>query len=517
MVDAPRDALELFGSTPVDALVLGGHLVRRAALTAQGSRRDGRGRQLGYDGDTVVIPTVGRPTLTELLLGLARQEGLAAAEVIVVDDRPEPAPAIEVPTSSPAGSRCASCWAWAGPGGGPQPRGAPRPDPVDRVPRRRRGRAGGWALAPSTISRPRPTGSRACRAGSACPGPKGDDRPTGSARRLVWSGRSGPRPTWPIGPRRCGRGRRLRRALPAGLPRGRRPGPSRSRGRLAARRGGAVRPAPGAAGGSVGERPRAARQHRRRADAPPAWGGLAPVARGPVEVGCPGTGDDAGRSGRAGRPGHCAARRVGALGAAAWLGLHRGLHAAPGRTRTEDAARGRHDGVDERRHPGRSPWPTASPVGGGTATPSRGLLPSRRCSSTGTARSSRTCPTTATRSRPADADARHAVDRLRIKGIRVGVITNQSGVARGLISTDEVRAVNERIDRAIGPFDAWEVCHHGPDDGCECRKPRPGLVARRRGGSACGRPDEVRRHRRHRRGRAGGARGGARAVLVPTP
>ena len=36
MVDAPRDALELFGSTPVDALVLGGHLVRRAALTAQG-------------------------------------------------------------------------------------------------------------------------------------------------------------------------------------------------------------------------------------------------------------------------------------------------------------------------------------------------------------------------------------------------------------------------------------------------------------------------------------------------
>ncbi|HEY9495275.1 MAG TPA: carbamoyltransferase C-terminal domain-containing protein, partial [Intrasporangium sp.] len=37
MVDAPREALELFGSTPVDALVLGPHLVRRAALTAQGS------------------------------------------------------------------------------------------------------------------------------------------------------------------------------------------------------------------------------------------------------------------------------------------------------------------------------------------------------------------------------------------------------------------------------------------------------------------------------------------------
>ena len=36
MVDAPREALELFGSTPVDALVLGPHLVRRAAFTAQG-------------------------------------------------------------------------------------------------------------------------------------------------------------------------------------------------------------------------------------------------------------------------------------------------------------------------------------------------------------------------------------------------------------------------------------------------------------------------------------------------
>ncbi len=36
MVDAPRDALELFGSTPVDALVLGAHLVRRASLTAPG-------------------------------------------------------------------------------------------------------------------------------------------------------------------------------------------------------------------------------------------------------------------------------------------------------------------------------------------------------------------------------------------------------------------------------------------------------------------------------------------------
>jgi histidinol-phosphate phosphatase family protein len=73
-------------------------------------------------------------------------------------------------------------------------------------------------------------------------------------------------------------------------------------------------------------------------------------------------------------------------------------------------------------------------------------------------------------------EARAMVSRLRDKGIHVGVVTNQSGVAKGLITADDVRAVNERIDRELGPFDTWEVCQHGPDDGCECRKPRPGLV-----------------------------------------
>jgi histidinol-phosphate phosphatase family protein len=56
------------------------------------------------------------------------------------------------------------------------------------------------------------------------------------------------------------------------------------------------------------------------------------------------------------------------------------------------------------------------------------------------------------------------------------VITNQSGVARGLLSTDQVRATNARIDDLLGPFDSWQVCPHADEDGCECRKPRPGLV-----------------------------------------
>ncbi len=72
--------------------------------------------------------------------------------------------------------------------------------------------------------------------------------------------------------------------------------------------------------------------------------------------------------------------------------------------------------------------------------------------------------------------AREAVALLREHGVRVGVVTNQSGVARGLISDGDVRRVNRRVDDLIGPFDIWAVCPHGPDDGCHCRKPEPGMV-----------------------------------------
>ncbi len=72
--------------------------------------------------------------------------------------------------------------------------------------------------------------------------------------------------------------------------------------------------------------------------------------------------------------------------------------------------------------------------------------------------------------------ANAALDRLRSAGVRVGVITNQSGVAAGRISADQVDAVNAQVDRLLGPFDVWQVCPHGRDDGCGCRKPAPGMV-----------------------------------------
>jgi histidinol-phosphate phosphatase family protein len=56
------------------------------------------------------------------------------------------------------------------------------------------------------------------------------------------------------------------------------------------------------------------------------------------------------------------------------------------------------------------------------------------------------------------------------------VVSNQSGVARGLITADQVDACNARLAQLLGPFDTIQVCPHGPDDGCTCRKPAPGMV-----------------------------------------
>jgi HAD superfamily hydrolase (TIGR01662 family) len=71
-------------------------------------------------------------------------------------------------------------------------------------------------------------------------------------------------------------------------------------------------------------------------------------------------------------------------------------------------------------------------------------------------------------------DAKRALRRLRKHGLLVGVVTNQSGVAKGLITTDQLDAVNARVEELLGPFDCWQICVH--DGGCSCRKPAPGMV-----------------------------------------
>jgi D-glycero-D-manno-heptose 1,7-bisphosphate phosphatase len=72
--------------------------------------------------------------------------------------------------------------------------------------------------------------------------------------------------------------------------------------------------------------------------------------------------------------------------------------------------------------------------------------------------------------------AKRAVARVRAAGIPVGVVTNQSGIGRGIISRAEVDSVNRAIDAMFGGFDSWQVCPHSPDDHCACRKPEPGMI-----------------------------------------
>lgn len=77
--------------------------------------------------------------------------------------------------------------------------------------------------------------------------------------------------------------------------------------------------------------------------------------------------------------------------------------------------------------------------------------------------------------RPVDG-AREMLDGLRARGVRVGVVTNQSGVGRGLLTRAQVDAVDARVEELLGPVGTWQVCPHAPGDGCACRKPAPGLV-----------------------------------------
>ncbi len=72
-----------------------------------------------------------------------------------------------------------------------------------------------------------------------------------------------------------------------------------------------------------------------------------------------------------------------------------------------------------------------------------------------------------------------AIARLNHAGFLVAVATNQSGLARGLIDLDTLNAMHakmrEQLARVGGHVDGIFFCPHGPDDGCNCRKPEPGL------------------------------------------
>ncbi|WP_432503524.1 HAD-IIIA family hydrolase [Kineococcus arenarius] len=72
--------------------------------------------------------------------------------------------------------------------------------------------------------------------------------------------------------------------------------------------------------------------------------------------------------------------------------------------------------------------------------------------------------------------AREALERVRSAGLRTGLVSNQSGVARGLLTTAQVEAVNARLADLVGGFDTVQFCPDGPDEPSARRKPEPGMV-----------------------------------------
>ncbi len=73
-----------------------------------------------------------------------------------------------------------------------------------------------------------------------------------------------------------------------------------------------------------------------------------------------------------------------------------------------------------------------------------------------------------------------AIARLSKAGYTLAVASNQSGLARGLFDRATLDAMHAKlhhlVDEAGGRIDRIVVCPHGPDDGCDCRKPKPGLL-----------------------------------------
>jgi len=65
-------------------------------------------------------------------------------------------------------------------------------------------------------------------------------------------------------------------------------------------------------------------------------------------------------------------------------------------------------------------------------------------------------------------------------GLHLTVVTNQSGVGRGLMSLEQLAAVHARMQQQAAahgaPLDAVLFCPHTPEEGCSCRKPAPGLI-----------------------------------------
>ncbi len=76
--------------------------------------------------------------------------------------------------------------------------------------------------------------------------------------------------------------------------------------------------------------------------------------------------------------------------------------------------------------------------------------------------------------------AMDALVRLAAFDVPIVLITNQSAIGRGLVSHQQVDAIHAHLSSLVrdagGRIDAVYLCPHRPDEGCSCRKPKPGLL-----------------------------------------
>jgi histidinol-phosphate phosphatase family protein len=74
--------------------------------------------------------------------------------------------------------------------------------------------------------------------------------------------------------------------------------------------------------------------------------------------------------------------------------------------------------------------------------------------------------------------AAEALSRLKARGFKLVIVTNQSGIGRGLLTLDQYRAVEAEVLRQLGGnlIDGVYFCPHAPGEGCQCRKPAPGMI-----------------------------------------
>jgi D-glycero-D-manno-heptose 1,7-bisphosphate phosphatase len=73
-----------------------------------------------------------------------------------------------------------------------------------------------------------------------------------------------------------------------------------------------------------------------------------------------------------------------------------------------------------------------------------------------------------------------SVARLKTAGYKVAVCTNQAGIGRGILTEEALLNIHAKLTAALADLgtelDALLFCPHHPDDGCFCRKPKPGML-----------------------------------------